>query len=88
MDEYLEKFFLAAKCKKKMLGIYLYDYLDEGTKPMDTALFEKQLSRYFGLLKDGKIDGVIFCSSTVGDADLETNKLLKKYVAEYGDIEI
>jgi hypothetical protein len=40
------------------------------------------------LLKDGKIDGVIFCSSTIGDADLETNRILKKYVREQGDIEI
>ena len=88
MDEYLERYFEVAKNKKKMLGIYLYDYLDDGCKAMDITLFEKQLRRYFGLLKDGEIDGVIFCSNTVGDADLETNKLLKKYIAEYGDIEI
>ncbi|MBQ3505661.1 MAG: hypothetical protein IJA89_02690 [Clostridia bacterium] len=88
VEEYLKKLFTIAKGKPVMLGIYLWDYLDEGTKPMDPVLFEKQLKRYFGLLENGEIEGVIFCSSTVGDADLETNKILKRYIAEYGDREI
>ena len=55
---------------------------------MDAALFEAQLARYFDLLKQGKTDGVVFCSSTLGDAPLETNKILKEYVRKYGDEEI
>ena len=88
VEEYLKKLFAIAKGKPVMLGIYLWDYLDDGTKAMDPVLFEKQLKRYFGLLENGEIEGVIFCSSTVGDADLETNKILKRYIAEYGDREI
>ncbi len=85
VEEYLKKLFTIAQGKPVMLGIYLWDYLDEGTKPMDPVLFEKQLKRYFGLLENSKIEGVIFCSNTVGDADIETNKILKRYIAEYGD---
>ena len=55
---------------------------------MDPILFEAQLAYYFELLKNGRVDGVIVCSSTIGDADLETNKILKRYVREYGNIEI
>ena len=88
VEEYLKKVFKIAKDKPVMLGIYLWDYLDEGTKPMDGVRFEKQLKRYFELLENGEIEGVIFCSSTVGDADLETNKILKRYIAEYGEREI
>ena len=51
-------------------------------------LFEKQLKRYFELLKEKKIEGIVFCSSTIGDADLEANKILKEYVAKYGEEEI
>lgn len=86
MDEQLEKVFALTKDKPVMLGIYLWDY--KKRREMDPKLFETQLSHYFNLLKDGKIDGVIFCSSTIGDADLETNRILKKYVREQGDIEI
>lgn len=88
MEEHLQKFFTLAKDNKKMLGVYLWDYKDVGKQPMDSEKFEIQLKRYFGLLKDKCIEGVIFCSSTVGDADLETNKILKKYIDEYGETEI
>ena len=86
-EKHLEKLFSIVKDKPLMLGIYLFDY-GTGSVPMDPALFENQLSRYFELLKDGKINGVIFCSSTVGDAPLETNRILKEYVRKYGDEEI
>ena len=88
METYLEKLFALAKGKPVMLGIYLWDYVSVGKQPMDSVLFEKQLQRYFGLLREKKIEGIIFCSSTVGDADLETNKIFKRYVVEYGDEEI
>lgn len=86
MEENLERFFGIAKTKPTMLGIYLWDYA--GEKSMDIEAFEKQLSRYFRLLKEKKTEGVVFCSSTVGDADLETNKLLKQYIQQQGNIEI
>jgi len=88
MDKYLERYFEIAKGKKKMLGIYLYDYLDDRTQPMDIVLYKKQMDKYFSLLIEKKIDGIIFCSNTVGDAPLETNRVLKEYIEKYGDIEL
>lgn len=88
MESYLEKLYSIVKDKPLMLGIYLWDYSENNNRPMDAALFEKQLKHYFNLLKDKKIEGVIFCSSTLGDATLETNAILKKYITEYGDTEI
>ncbi len=86
LEENLEKLFSVVGDKPVMLGIYLWDYPNE--KEMDTKLFEKQLRLYFDLLCDGKIKGVVFCSSTLGDADFETNRLLKKYISLYGDREV
>lgn len=88
MDLYLSKVQALAKGKKLMCGMYLWDYDGKHNCPMDSLLFEKQLSRYFEMLKTGELDGVIFCSSTLGDADLEVNKILKEYVRKYGDEEI
>jgi len=88
MESYLEKLYTTVKYKKLMLGIYLWDYCEANNKPMDTALFEKQLGYYFTLLRQRKIEGVIFCSGTIGDAELETNKILKRYIAEQGNTEI
>ena len=37
---------------------------------------------------EGKIEGIIFCSGCIGDADLPTNKELKRFLAENGNREI
>jgi hypothetical protein len=85
METYLEKFFALTKNNKRMLGVYLWDYVDLGKQPMDSVLFEKQVRRYFALTEEKAVDGVVFCSNTLGDADLETNKILKRCIAEYGE---
>lgn len=86
LDSYLEKIFKLVGDKPLMLGVYLWDY--GGQKDMDPALFEIQIKRYFELIQAHRIQGVIFCSGCIGDADLETNRILKKYIAEYGSNEI
>jgi len=87
MEETLKKVYSIVKDKPLMLGVYLWDYA-KGKKEMDAEMFEKQLSHYFGLLREKKIEGVVFCSSTIGDADLETNRILKSYIEKYGNDEI
>lgn len=88
IEIYLEKLFALTKRKPVMLGVYLWDYFDDYSEPMDAGRFEKQVKLYFSMLERGKIDGIVFCSNTVGDADLITNRVLKRYVAEYGNREI
>lgn len=88
MEKHLEKLFALTKNKQVMLGTYLWDYSEDANCPMDTALFEKQLKHYFELLTEKKIEGVIVCSNTIGDADMETNRILKRYIEQYGDTEI
>lgn len=87
MNEYLEKLFAITKDTPVMLGVYLMDYCKEFTQ-MDSVLFDKQLSNYFELLKSKKIEGIVVCSSTVGDAPLDTNRILKEYIAKYKDFDI
>ena len=84
MEKYLSKFFSLAQDKKTMLGVYTYDYSVNAA--MDAKIFEKQLKYYFDLLNQEKTDGVVVCSSTIGDADLETNRVLKKLIKEYSEM--
>ena len=86
--EYLEKVFKLAEGKPLMLGMYLWDYSGNAKHTIPNEVFEGQLKDYFDMLLEKKIEGVIFCSGTIGDAELETNKILKNYLAEYGDREI
>ena len=61
---------------------------DHDTGTGDRGKGEAQLSRYFDLLRKKKIEGIVFCSSTLGDAPLATNRILKDYIKRYGDEEI
>ena len=87
MEKHLEKLFVLTKDKPVMLGIYVFDY-GTGGVPMKPELFETQLARYFDLLREGQVEGIIFCSGTLGDAPLETNRILKEYIQKYGAEEI
>ena len=87
METYLEKLFALAGDKPVMLGMYLWDY-SRARCEIDSELFEMQLKRYFNLILDKKIEGVIYCSSTIGDQDLATNRMLKRYIAEMGELEV
>ena len=53
---------------------------------MEATLFEMQLKKYIERLQNEEIEGIILCSNTVGDAPLETNKILKEYIEKYGPI--
>lgn len=86
LEEDLEKMFALANGKKIMLGVYLWNYCKR--IDMDEALYRKQMSVYFDLLEKGKVEGIIICSGTIGDSELVTCKILKEYIAEYGDREV
>ena len=85
---------------RSQLGLELEKYIEyfdgitfgiwecDKNQTMDSVLFKKQLRKYFELLKEKKIEGVVFCLNTVGDAGIETNRILKSYINERSDIEI
>jgi len=86
VEEHLDKLFSIAKNNRIMLGVYLWEY--GRMAPMDETLFRKQLSLYFNLLESGKIEGIVFCSSTLGDSGLDSYRILKEYISAYGDREV
>ena len=85
-EKYTEKLKSIFGNTPMMYGVYLWNY--NSVKPMDTELFKSQLEYCTKLLKAKEIEGIIFCSNTIGDAPLETNKLLKEFVKEKGNMEI
>ena len=86
-EKHLEKLYSLTKNKPVMLGLYVYDY-GTGGVPMKPELFKAQLDLYYRELTEKRVTGLVFCSSTLGDADLETNKILKEFVKAHGDEEI
>ncbi len=85
--ESVEKLLTMSKDKPIMLGIYTFDYA-AGAVKMKPDLFEMQLMLYADMLKSKQVEGIIVCSSTIGDADLDTNKILKDFLLTHGNEEI
>ena len=83
----VERLLTIAKDKPVMLGIYTFDYA-AGAVKMKPELFEMQLKLYADMLKMKKIEGIVVCSSTIGDADLDTNKILKDFLLKHGNDDI
>lgn len=85
-EEYLKKVFALAKGKPVMPGIYFWDY--SAGKPMPIELYKKQLDRAIDLTVNKQAAGIVFCSGAIGDAELETQTMLKEYLRQYENKEI
>ena len=66
----------------KLLGCYMYDY---GTKTkMPVNLMKMQCELGLRWLKEGRIEGMIFCSNCCADIDLEAVEWTRNWIAEVG----
>ena len=74
MVAYLEKY----KGKKILFGIYMYDFYNR--KPVPNDLMELQCNYALELLKEGRIDGMIFEANSVMGARLPSEYWLREWV--------
>lgn len=66
--------------KKILIGLYLYDYGARKSVPVDMMKHQCEVS--LRLLKEGKIDGMIFLSNTVMGVGLESELWLREWLEE------
>ena len=72
--------------KRRMLGVYLYDFGREA--PADPDLVERELNRAKELLRDGSIEGFILHTNAVADLGYAAYDRAVKWMVEHGDDEI
>lgn len=72
--------------KRRMLGVYLYDFGREA--PADPDLVERELNRAKELLCDGSIEGFILHTNAVADLGYAAYDRAVKWMAEHGDDEV
>lgn len=72
-----------ASGKRKVLGIYLWDY--NGCQPVPIALMEHQCRLGLEWLHAGRIDGIIFLASCVCDLELDAVEWTRRWVARVGE---
>ena len=72
-----------ARGKRKVLGIYLWDY-NKG-KPMPIPWMEHQCRLGLKWLHAGRIDGIIFLASCICDLEIEAVEWTRRWIAEVGE---
>lgn len=72
--------------KKRMLGLYIYDFGDH--KQADPEVVRWQLDRYAELLRAGEIDGIVLHTNAMADCDYPAFKVVHEWMKEHGDEEL
>ena len=69
--------------KPVLVGCYLHDF--GNSKPLSKRRAQSQCEQCYQWLKQGYIEGVIFCGSCVADLDLQAVKWTKQWINKVGD---
>jgi hypothetical protein len=67
----------------KILGCYMWNYGQKEPMPLD--LMEMQCDTGLRWLREGRIEGMIFLASCIGDLELEAVEWTRRWIAEVGD---
>jgi hypothetical protein len=73
---------LAPSCKK-ILGCYMWNYGSKRPMPLD--LVEEQCQTGLELLRQGRIEGIIFLASCICDLGLEAVEWMRGWIAKLGN---
>ena len=82
----MQKFIEKTPDKRRMLGVYLYDF--GRSAPADPDLVERELFRARELLRDGTIEGFILHTNAVADLGYAAYDRAVRWMAEHGEEEI
>jgi hypothetical protein len=72
---------LAPKARKS-LGLYMWDYFNK--RPMPIDLMKLQCERGLKWLREGRVENLIFLSSTLCDMGLPSVEFARQWIAEVG----
>jgi hypothetical protein len=82
LEQNFERFEQVVGAKRKVLGVYLWDY---GAKqPMPPAATEHQCRLGLRWLQEGRIEGLIFLASCICDLRLEAVEWVREWIREDG----
>ncbi len=72
--------------KKKLLGIYLYDFSKRET--IELELMEHQCELGLSLMKEGRLDGLIFEANSVMGVGFENDKWVRDWIQKVKDTDV
>ncbi len=72
-----------APSKRKLLGLYMWDFGLSAPMPMDAMEHQCRLGLQW--LRMGRIEGLVFLSNCIADLELEAVEYARRFIAEVGD---
>ncbi len=69
--------------KRRLIGVYMWNYGERKPLSMDQMKF--QLDRCYHWLKEGSVEGLVFCSNAIADLGLDTVEYTRKWILEIGN---
>lgn len=82
-EEKYARFKELTKNKRRMLGLYLYNFGEH--KPATAEAARWQLDRYSQLLRAGEIEGIVLHTNTMADLDHPAYDVETAWMREHGD---
>lgn len=64
-------------------GCYMWSFAEK--KPISSELMKLQLDTYYKWIKEGKIDGIIFCHNYLVDLDIEAVHYTKQWIKDHAE---
>jgi len=83
LDENMEKLIRLTPGKRRLAGCYFWNYGEQ--KPLTMAEMRGQLNCYHRYLKQGQIEGIVFCSNCIADIGLETVAYSREWIKRVGE---
>jgi hypothetical protein len=83
LDENFTRFERIVGSKRKVLGVYMWDYGAKQPMPLDAM--EWQCSRGLQWLHERRIDGMIFLASCICDLGLDAVEWARRWIGENGE---
>jgi hypothetical protein len=72
-----------APMKRKLLGIYMWDFGTGAPVPMDAMQHQCRLGIEW--LRRGRVEGLVFLASCIADCDIEAVAYVRRLIAQVGD---
>ena len=85
-EEKFKLFKEITKNKKRMLGLYLYNFGEHKKATGEAVIW--QLNRYYELLKAGEVEGIVLHTNTMADLEHESYDVCLKWLAIHANDEI
>lgn len=86
LEQNFDRFERVVGGKRKVLGVYLWDY---GAKqPMPLSAMARQCSLGLRWLREGRIEGMIFLASCICDLGMEAVEWTRRWIAENGSARV